>query len=211
VLAALARTELRAHLYRALSKAGFKVAHLDVDKYYGAEEASLSLEEFVQWTASSSLRYTHITRDGNTSLSHSRSYSLSLCPSVIPSVGPIISSLISSGVSKYGGFKLVDSVGIYSSGTVKSVPSSKEDIFKNKQLTLVDKRRIMRFLTFAMSEFEDKPEMKQADLSFFEFVKTVFGLGEDVVEAIGYALAYCTSPIGFSLSLSVWIRTDAAI
>jgi len=192
-----------------LSKAGFKVAHVDVEKYYGAEEASLSLEEFVQWTtrSSSSARYTHITCDGNTSLSHSRYYSISLCPSVIPSVGPIISSLISSGVSKYGGFKLVDSVGIYSHpGTVKSVPSSKEDIFKNKQLTLVDKRRIMRFLTFAMSEFEDKPEMKQqrqADLPFFEFVKTVFGLGEDVVEAIGYALAYCTSPKGCRGSLSL--------
>lgn len=186
-------------MYRALSKAGFKVAHVDVEKYYGAEEASLSLDELIQWTAaSSSPRYSHITRDGHTSLSHSRYYSLSLCPSVIPSVGPIISSLISSGVSKYGGFKLVDSVGIYSHpGTVKSVPSSKEDIFKNKQLTLVDKRRIMRFLTFAMSEFEDKSEMKQAqDLPFFEFVKAVFGLGEDVVEAVGYALAYCTCPTG---------------
>ena len=155
----------------------------------------------MQWTEQpASARYTHLTcqtRDG-AALSHSRHYSLSLCPSVIPSVGPIISALISSGVSKYGGFKLVDSVGIYAHpATVKSVPSSKEDIFKNKRLSLVDKRRIMRFLTFAMTEFEDKPELRDnRHTPFFEFARTVFGLAEDVIEAIGYALAYCTCPTG---------------
>ena len=65
----------------------------------------------------------------------------------------------------------------------------------------------MRFLTFAMSEFEDKPELQTLrdnnnNIPFFEFVRTIFGLGEDVIEAIGYALAYCTSPTGMSRFLS---------
>lgn len=159
----------------------------------------MSLDELIQWTTARYTRLSRESRDG-AALSHSRHYALSLCPSVIPSVGPIISALISSGVSKYGGFKLVDAVAIYSHpGAVKSVPSSKEDIFKNKNLSLIDKRRIMRFLTFAMSDFEHKPEVQASGhLPFFEFARTAFGLGEDVVEAIGYALAYCTCPTGMS-------------
>ncbi|KAF8639676.1 hypothetical protein AX17_000940 [Amanita inopinata Kibby_2008] len=192
-------------LAAALAKAGFKLAHIDVNAYYGADEASLSLDELVQWvdgkrsTAGTQARYVHATRSRGDVPSQSRYYSMSLCPSVIPSTGPIISSLIASGVSKYGGFRLVDFVAIYdgASGTVKSVPGSKEDVFKSKDISLVDKRRIMRFLVFASSDFEDKAELEgKHDVPFLEFLKTVFALNDDVSMAIAYALAYCIYPSG---------------
>jgi RAB protein geranylgeranyltransferase component A len=181
------------------------VGHVDANRYYGGDEASLSVDELVQWVDdnisehSPPSRYSHPMRDIKDGLSQSRYYSISLCPSVIPSTGPIISSLISSGVSKYGGFRLVDTVGIYdaASGTVKSVPGSKEDVFKSKEISLVDKRRIMRFLAFAMGDFEDKQEIEgKKDMPFLDFLKSVFALNDDVSSAIAYALAYCTLPTG---------------
>ncbi|KAM6495747.1 FAD/NAD-P-binding domain containing protein [Amanita muscaria] len=190
-------------LAAALSKAGFKVAHVDINRYYGSCEASLSLDELAQWahdaasTDSLQSRYTHITHSMHSDLSQSRYYSISLCPSVIPSMGPIISSLVSSGVSKYGSFRLVDTVAIYdaASGTVKSVPGSKEDVFKSKEISLIDKRRIMRFLTFAISDFEDKQELEgKQETPFLDFLKSVFAINDNVSLAIAYALAYCTSP-----------------
>jgi RAB protein geranylgeranyltransferase component A len=117
---------------------------------------------------------------------------------VLPAVGPFISSLISSGVSKYSGFRLVDTVGVYdASGRVNNVPGSKEDIFKSKEISLIEKRRLMRFLTFAAGDFEGKPELEgKHDMPFVEFLTTVFTLSEQIASVLTYALAFCTSSHG---------------
>jgi RAB protein geranylgeranyltransferase component A len=77
------------------------------------------------------------------------------------------------------------------------VPGSKEDIFKSKEIGLVEKRRLMRFLTFAAGEFEDKKELEgKNDVPFLEFLQTTFSLNEEMASVITYALAFCTSPTG---------------
>ncbi|PFH52863.1 hypothetical protein AMATHDRAFT_139131 [Amanita thiersii Skay4041] len=186
----------------ALSKAGFRVAHVDTNPYYGRDEASFSLDEVLQWANRNTSeqeqqsRYSHRSHSESSIVLQSRYYSLSLCPSVIPSVGPIISSLISSGVSKYGGFRLVDSVAVYDSDsrTAKSVPGSKEDVFKSKDISLVDKRRLMRFLTFAISDFEGNKELEgNQDIPFIDFLRTVFTLNDNISIAVVYALAFCVT------------------
>jgi hypothetical protein len=148
-------------------------------------------------STSSTCRFQRISRSPNVP-SQSRQYSICLQPAIIPSVGPLISSLVSSGVAKYSGFKLLESVSIYDSpGKVKSVPGSKEDIFKNKQISLIEKRRLMRFLTFAAGEFEDQKELEgKAELPFPEFLRTIFSLSEEIASVITYALAFCMSPNG---------------
>ncbi|KAF5349353.1 hypothetical protein D9758_011782 [Tetrapyrgos nigripes] len=186
----------------ALSKAGFKVGHLDQNPYYGGDEASLFLDEFVQWSkdGAQSSGCSSFSRSGET-LPQSRQYSISLSPSIIPSTGPLISSLIASGVSRYGGFRLVDQFGIYnSSGTVRRVPGNKEDIFKNKNISLVDKRRLMRFLMFASGDFEDKNELKGNETTpYVDFLKRVFSLNDEIASTISYALSYCLSPADTTL------------
>ncbi|KAF8075934.1 FAD/NAD-P-binding domain-containing protein [Lyophyllum atratum] len=183
----------------ALAKAGFKVAHIDENTYYGGAEASLSLDELAQWAdaqaSSSTSKYTSVSRSSEIPY-QSRQYSICLSPSVIPSIGPIISSLVSSGVAKYGGFRLLEHVGVYHpSGLIKNVPGTKEDVFKSKDITLVDKRRLMRFLMFAVGEFEDKKELDGADeMPFADFLKTVFSLKDELHSALVFALAFCFSP-----------------
>ncbi|GLB33328.1 putative FAD NAD-P-binding domain-containing protein [Lyophyllum shimeji] len=182
----------------ALAKAGFKVAHLDENPYYGGAEASLSLDELAQWAdaqaSSSSPKYTSISRSLEVP-SQTRQYSVCLSPSVIPSIGPIISSLVSSGVAKYGGFRLLEHVGVYHpSGVIKNVPGTKEDIFKSKEIALIDKRRLMRFLMFAVGDFEDKNELKGVDeIPFGDFLKDVFSLKDELHTALVFALAFCFS------------------
>ncbi|KAK7053847.1 GDP dissociation inhibitor-domain-containing protein [Favolaschia claudopus] len=179
----------------SLSKAGFKVAHIDHNPYYGALDASLSFEELVQWQNTQTTAFSSFSRSGDT-LAQSRAFSISLAPSLIPSTGPLIDALIASGVARYGGFRMIERVCVYDpSGTVKLVPGSKEDVFKNKEISLLDKRRLMRFLMFAAGDFEDKKELEgHADTPFPEYLKTVFSLTGDMINAIVYALAYCLSP-----------------
>jgi len=103
--------------------------------------------------------------------------------------------LVDSGVSRYGGFKLLEQVALYRSpGRVESVPNSKEDVFKNRQISLIDKRRLMRFFTFVSSDFEDKPELRGKDSTpLINFLTLVFMLERTIAETIVFALAFCTS------------------
>ena len=196
----------------ALSKAGVKVAHLDNNPYYGGDEASLTLEELAQWADSRSTpenseklsKYLVAQRAKFTSVSrsplvpdHPRHYSISLAPSLIPSVGPLISSLVASGVSRYGGYRLLERVGIYSSNDgLQNVPGSKEDVFKSS-LSLIEKRRLMRFLLYTSGDFESSKEFQgQEQTPFPEFLQSKFSLTQEIVDAIVYALAFCSSNAG---------------
>jgi RAB protein geranylgeranyltransferase component A len=195
---------------RALSKAGFKVAHVDTNPFYGADQASLSADELIRWAkqrTDTENRSTYLSLQrvkftsvscSSSSLSEARQYSLSLSPSIIPSRGPLISALVSSGVSRYGGFRLLERVGIYDCfGSVKPVPWSKDDIFKSKSISLIDKRRLMRFLMFAAGEFEGSKELVgKENSSFREFLKTNFSLTEEIAAAVAYSLAYCSTSTG---------------
>lgn len=197
----------------ALSKAGVKIAHLDHNPYYGGDEASLTLDELARWADDRSessgnsekpssylsaqrTRFTSVSRSGVIP-DHSRHYSISLAPTLIPSVGSFISSLIASGVSRYGGYRLLERVGIYSSNSgLQNVPGSKEDVFKSS-LSLIEKRRLMRFLVFASGDFEGSKELQGREQTAFpEFLISQFSLTQEMVDAIAYALAFCSSTAG---------------
>lgn len=182
----------------ALAKAGLKVVHIDPNPYYGADEATLTLDELVQWAETRSaspteepIRYRvdHLSPDRP---SHPKQYSISLSPSIIPSVGPFISSVISSGVARYGSYKLLGPIAIYRNGKFQSVPQSKESIFQDRSIPLVEKRRLMRFLVFASGEFEKSPELEgKEDTSFDHFLRESFSLSEEISQVIMFSLASC--------------------
>ncbi|KAH9995185.1 GDP dissociation inhibitor-domain-containing protein [Russula compacta] len=208
----------------ALSKAGVKVAHLDNNPYYGGDEANLTLDELARWADGRSTSsenseelstYLVAQRAKVTSVSrspvvpdHSRHYSISLAPSLIPSLGPLISSLIASGVSRYGGYRLLERVGIYSSSNgLQNVPGSKEEVFKSS-LSLIEKRRLMRFLVFASGEFEVSKELQGHEQTpFYEFLQSKFSLTQDIADAIVYALAFCSSTADVTLHALTRLRS----
>ncbi|KAF9452027.1 FAD/NAD(P)-binding domain-containing protein [Macrolepiota fuliginosa MF-IS2] len=182
----------------ALSKWGFRVAHIDQNSYYGGDEASLTLDEFANWVdspKSNPEKYLSASRS-TTVPPFARQYSICLSPTIIPSIGPFIDALIQSGVSKYSGFRLLDHVAVYDgAGGLKNVPGSKEDVFKNQDIGLVQKRRLMRFLTFAVGDYEQSAQLQgKHDMPFTKFLETVFSLSEELISVITYALAYSSKP-----------------
>jgi Rab proteins geranylgeranyltransferase component A len=179
------------------------VAHLDPNAYYGAGQASLTADELVEWAdkQTDSPTYRNVTCSRELP-PQSRQYAISLAPALIPSIGPLIDSLIASGVARYGGYKLLERVAIYdSSGSVRTVPGSKEDVFKSKDMSLIDKRRLMRFLMFAAGEFESGLKLAgNEETPFLTYLRERYTLPEKVAEAITYALAFRTSATGKSFS-----------
>jgi RAB protein geranylgeranyltransferase component A len=93
-------------------------------------------------------------------LAKSQHYAISLSPSLVPSDGSLIDALVQSEVSRYGEFRLVDALGLIrtSDGArtqLHLVPSTKEDIFKDKEIPLIVKRKFMKMLQFAIGEYEN--------------------------------------------------------
>ncbi|KAI8146072.1 GDP dissociation inhibitor [Fennellomyces sp. T-0311] len=122
----------------------------------------------------------------------SRSYNLDLTPKLLSCNGELVEILIRSGVGRYLEFKGVDDIGIYDNDEKRldRVPSSKQDVFTNKAISLVDKRKLMRFLTFAI-DFDANPEVLEGNENtpYLQFLDEKFKLSEKLRTAIIYAIA----------------------
>ena len=81
---------------------------------------------------------------------------------------------------------------MYRNGKFQSVPQNKETIFQDRSISLVEKRRLMRFLVFASGEFEHCPELQgKEDTPFDHFLRESFSLSEEMSQVIAFSLAFC--------------------
>lgn len=127
-------------------------------------------------------------------LNKSRSYNLDTTPKLLGTREDLVETLIRSGVGRYLEFKNVDDIFIFgrNSRALEKVPSSKEDIFTNKSVSLIEKRKLMKFLTFAMelNEEESNPLLQDIeDMTYCQFLEEKFKITGKLQEAIVYAIA----------------------
>lgn len=159
------------------------VLHVDENENYGGDYASLTVSELTAWAeqrsspssgppttylSSQRSRFSQIEVSSPTPpvLAKQRAFSLSLSPLLIPSLSPLIQTLIDSGTSRYSTFRLLESSSIYARdaegegpGKATKVPGCKEDVFTDKAIGLVDKRRLMKVLMWCAGEFEESKEI----------------------------------------------------
>uniref|UniRef100_A0AAZ3QGA0 Rab proteins geranylgeranyltransferase component A n=1 Tax=Oncorhynchus tshawytscha TaxID=74940 RepID=A0AAZ3QGA0_ONCTS len=112
------------------------------------------------------ITYTKIVKEG-------RRFNIDLVSKLMFSRGSLVDLLIKSNVSRYAEFKNVTRILTYRNGKVEQVPCSRADVFGSKQLTVVEKRMLMKFLTFCL-DFEQHPEEYQdfSEHSFWDFLQT---------------------------------------
>jgi Rab proteins geranylgeranyltransferase component A len=130
-----------------------------------------------------------------------RHYSISISPALQPAVSPSLDVLIRSQVAKYATFRLLQRTAVWSStgkgkAPLRTVPASKEDVFKTTDLTLIEKRKLMKFLQFAAGDYQKDAIYTQDDaasLPFADFLQKHFKLGPDLIEAIMFGIALCPS------------------
>jgi RAB protein geranylgeranyltransferase component A len=147
------------------------VLHLDANEYYGSRHASLTLDELVEWSQSHGATCSPSTLPDSLK-ELSRRYAISLFPALLPSVGPLIDKLIQSDVGKYVTFRILSGVFVANSAAAstevdgrvefKAVPASKEAVFKDKTISLLDKRKLMKFLLMAVGNYESSESLKGA-------------------------------------------------
>lgn len=94
----------------------------------------------------------------------SRKFNLDLCPKILYSSGSLVQLLISSNICRYAEFRAIDHICTLFQGQLLNVPCSRSDVFNTKDLNIVEKRLLMKFLTLCLTYGEDKCE---EDLSEF--------------------------------------------
>ncbi|NXP44038.1 RAE2 geranylgeranyltransferase, partial [Heliornis fulica] len=110
--------------------------------------------------------YSQIVREG-------RRFNIDLVSKLLYSRGLLIDLLIKSNVSRYAEFKNVTQILAFREGKVEQVPCSRADVFNSRQLTMVEKRMLMKFLTFCL-DYEQHPDEYQDHESstFAQFLRT---------------------------------------
>ncbi|XP_014810426.1 PREDICTED: rab proteins geranylgeranyltransferase component A 1 [Calidris pugnax] len=110
--------------------------------------------------------YCQIVREG-------RRFNIDLVSKLLYSRGLLIDLLIKSNVSRYAEFKNATRILAFRDGKVEQVPCSRADVFNSRQLTMVEKRMLMKFLTFCL-DYEQHPDEYQdyENSTFAQFLST---------------------------------------
>jgi RAB protein geranylgeranyltransferase component A len=101
-----------------------------------------------------------------------RRFNIDLLGQPVYAASAFVDVLIQSNVNVYVEFKAIDQVLLYDSATrqLLPVPSSKSDVFTSKSLSLIEKRKLMKFLQ--QCNQDPCPFAEQADTPFLEFITT---------------------------------------
>eukprot|EP00118_Oscarella_pearsei_P021469 m.241054 g.241054 ORF g.241054 m.241054 type:complete len:444 (+) comp40199_c1_seq1:1341-2672(+) len=167
-----------------LSVNGRKVLHMDRNKYYGGESASMTplesvFEKFGKGAPSEKF-------------GRGRDWNVDLVPKLIMANGNLVKMLISSGVTRYLEFKSVEGSYVFKGGKIYKVPVTAMEAAASGLMGLFEKRRFKNFLEF-ISAFEPDDPMTHKGLNpsanTMQDVLTKFGLGANSADFIGHALA----------------------
>ncbi|VDN51901.1 unnamed protein product [Dracunculus medinensis] len=160
----------------ACSKAGLTVLHVDRNGYYGGIYSSFHFDGLNEWmeTQESTKEFDQSTID-STLLNENEQ--------ILLSRGPMVDLLCQSEVAKYCEFKCIDRLLHCVDGqTMDSgnpvmnfqiVPCSRADIFQSEVLSVMEKRRIMKFFNSCMEWQENDKEIRDCmDQPFDVFLES---------------------------------------
>jgi RAB protein geranylgeranyltransferase component A len=152
----------------AAAKNGKSVLQLDPSDQYGGAWASLTLDQFLACLDASrthrneqgvvidslaSISKPTVFRNGSAAYAlPAKGFSLDLSPHVIFGVGPMIHLLLDSGAHLYTEYKLIEGTALWDSNTglTKSIPATRSEIFRDRTMTPLQKRKFMRFMKACM-------------------------------------------------------------
>ena len=102
-----------------------------------------------------------------------RRFNIDISPKLLFSRGPLVEALISANISHYAEFKSVARILTYMDGRIEEVPCSRADVFSSNVISIVEKRMLMKFLTFCL-DFEQQQDQYQGleEKPYTEFLQS---------------------------------------
>ncbi|XP_065206273.1 rab GDP dissociation inhibitor beta [Planococcus citri] len=185
-----------------LSVSGKKVLHIDRNKYYGGESASITplADLFERFQAPA---------PDETTYGKGRDWNVDLIPKFLMANGSLVKLLIKTGVTRYLEFKSVEGSYVYKSGKIYKVPVDQKEALASDLMGMFEKRRFRNFLCFVQDFDENDPatwkgvDPKRTTVSE---LYDKFGLDKNTQDFTGHALALYRDDDYLSTTLSETIR-----
>lgn len=181
-----------------LSVSGKKVLHMDRNKYYGGESASITpLEELFSKF--------EIPTAGLEEYGRSRDWNVDLIPKFLMANGQLVKLLIHTGVTRYLEFKSCEGSYVYKAGKIHKVPADEKEALASGLMGMFEKRRFRNFLVFIQEfNFDDQKTWKEVNPNTTTSLQLYekFGLDKETHDFTGHALAlfrddnYLAQPCG---------------
>lgn len=166
-----------------LGVAGKKILHMDRNKYYGGESASITPLEEV---------YTKFNLGKPPStMGRGRDWNVDLIPKFLMANGLLVKLLIHTGVTRYLEFKSVEGSYVFKDGKVHKVPADEKEALVSGLMGLFEKRRFKSFLQWVL-EFDENDPKTFKDKNPHEHMSEVykkFGLDKGTIDFTGHAMA----------------------
>ncbi|XP_032670189.1 rab GDP dissociation inhibitor beta [Odontomachus brunneus] len=167
-----------------LSVSGKRVLHIDRNKYYGGESASITpLEDlFGKFKAPSP----------DKSYGRGRDWNVDLIPKFLMANGLLVKLLIHTGVTRYLEFKSVEGSYVYKSGKISKVPIDQQEALSSDLMGLFEKRRFRSFLMWVQNMQEDDSKTWDGFDPFNNSMSALynkFSLDKNTQDFTGHALA----------------------
>jgi len=167
-----------------LSVSGKKVLHIDRNKYYGGESASITpLEELFS-------RYGAPPPDET--YGRGRDWNVDLIPKFLMANGLLVKLLIHTGVTRYLEFKSVEGSYVYKQGKISKVPVDQKEALASDLMGMFEKRRFRNFLIYVQDvKLDDPKTWKDLDPNNTNTQQLYekFGLDRNTQDFTGHALA----------------------
>ncbi|KAM9846874.1 rab proteins geranylgeranyltransferase component A 1 isoform 2-T2 [Aulostomus maculatus] len=128
------------------------------------------------------ISYAQLVKEG-------RRFNIDLVSKLMYSRGSLVDLLIKSNVSRYAEFKNITRILTYRHGNVEQVPCSRADVFASRQLSVVEKRKLMRFLTSCVEDSEEQQAYNGRP--YLEFLKDQ-QLGDNLQHFLLHSIAMAT-------------------
>ena len=181
-----------------LSMDGKKVLHIDRNKYYGDEGASLNLTNLWEKFRGGAQPPQHYGQN--------RDWNVDLIPKFIMASGKLVKMLLKTQVSYYLRWKGVEATyvyqykkgGLFSSagGKIEKVPATAAEALSSDLMGMFEKKRCKEFFEYIGGvNLKDNKTWKGYDINNMTFAQLVekFKLEENTMDFIGHAVALYTN------------------
>lgn len=168
-----------------MSVSGKKVLHMDRNKYYGGETASLTPMEDLY-------KHFNMKKELAPEYGKGRDWNIDLIPKFLMANGHLVKLLIHTGVTRYLEFKSCEGSYVYKGGKVYKVPASETEALSSSLMGIFEKRRFRTFLQYIDQFKEDnKATWKDFDPhhNTMKALFEKFGLDMNTADFTGHALA----------------------
>ncbi|XP_052075829.1 rab proteins geranylgeranyltransferase component A-like [Mytilus californianus] len=122
-----------------------------------------------------------------------RKFNLDLTPKLLYCGGSMVQLLITSDIAKYCEFKTVTRMLTLLDGKLEKVPCSRADVFNSKEVSMLEKRMLMKFLT-SCAEYDKRPTDYEAftDRPFTDYLESK-KLTKNIKHFVQHSIAMATS------------------